>query len=412
MAVFGCVGRARAILWAAAILLSSPTAGLAASWAPDHIVVVVLENRSFSQVIGDPAMPYLNSLAKDGALMTQSYFGQIPYGRIPAGFTSTLPARPSQPNYLYLFSGHHQGVTPSWFRAPASPYLGDATNDAGGNKLPRPISNTGVGIANRPIPANWLPLATPNLGAALIFSGRSFATFSESLPYPRYDAPEDPDPKLDLYRRKHNPAINWIDMSARSARAAKREFGLPVEANLGFSRTRDPTTGESYRGFVVDAKGDKLDFGELPTVALVVPNEQHDLHSGDVVACEGWLRTNIKPYADWARTHNSLLIVTFDEDGSTDSSFGDPDATGIDRITTIIYGPVGRVIPGLYDERIDHLNVLSTMLDRYGLLDQFKRDFLRTQSGLETRQEYANLRPVKDVFGEGPRLAPLQMIGK
>src|ERR1700751_4455092 len=100
MAVFGCVGRARAILWAAAILLSLPTAGRAASWAPDHIVVVVLENKSFSQVIGDPAMPYLNSLAKDGALMTQSYFGQIPYGRIHSGFTSALPARPSQPNYL------------------------------------------------------------------------------------------------------------------------------------------------------------------------------------------------------------------------------------------------------------------------------------------------------------------------
>ena len=128
------------------------------------------------------------------------------------------------------------------------------------------------------------------------------------------------------------------------------------------------------------------------------------------MACDGWLRTNIKPYADWARAHDSLLIVTFDEDGSTNSSFGDPDATGLDRIATIIYGPVGRVIPGLYDERIDHLNVLSTILDRYGLLDQFKRDFLRTQSGLETRQEYANLRPVKDVFGEGPRLAPLPMI--
>jgi hypothetical protein len=55
--------------------------------------------------------------------------------------------------------------------------------------------------------------------------------------------------------------------------------------------------------------------------------------------------------------------------------------------------------------------VLSTILDRHGLLDQFKRDFLRAHTGLEARQEYANLRPIKDVFGEGPRLAPLPMVG-
>ena len=47
------------------------------------------------------------------------------------------------------------------------------------------------------------------------------------------------------------------------------------------------------------------------------------------------------------------------------------------------------------------------MLDRYGLLDQFKRDFLSAHTGREAKQEYANLRPIKDVFGEGPKLAPI-----
>jgi hypothetical protein len=410
MAAFGGIRRLLIILVGCAAFAAA-VPGFAASWAPEHIVIVVLENRSFSQVINDPGMPYLNSLARGGALMTQSYFAQLPYGTLPVGWSAPLPARPSQPNYLYLFSGHHQGVTPGWFRAPGSSYLGTASNEADGARLPGPIANIPVGIGNGLIPARLRPFTTPNLGAAIIASGRSFASFSESLPYPRYDAPGDPNPDQDLYRRKHNPAINWIDLTVRFVSPDRRKFVLPVEANLGFSNTRDPISGKSYRGFAVDPNGNRIAFDELPTVSLVIPNEQHDLHSGDSAGADAWLRSNIKPYADWARIHNSLLIVTFDEDGSTDSSHGEPDATGIDRIATIFFGAVGKVIPGLYDERIDHLNVLSTILDRYGLLDQFKRDFLSAHTGLEARQEYANLRPIKDVFGEGPKLAPIPKLG-
>src|SRR5450755_276640 len=39
----------------------------------DHVLVVVLENHGFSQVIGSASMPYLNSLATQHALAT-NYF--------------------------------------------------------------------------------------------------------------------------------------------------------------------------------------------------------------------------------------------------------------------------------------------------------------------------------------------------
>ena len=100
--------------------------------------------------------------------------------------------------------------------------------------------------------------------------------------------------------------------------------------------------------------------------------------------------------------------MTFDEDGSTDASRGNPYQTGIDPIVTLFYGPPGRVIPGKYDERIDHLNVLATVLDRYGLLDEFTRDFVQAHHGPEAENEAANLRPIRDVFGEGPKLAPIR----
>ena len=87
---------------------------------------------------------------------------------------------------------------------------------------------------------------------------------------------------------------------------------------------------------------------------------------------------------------------------------GTPYRTGIDPIVTLFHGPAGKVIPGTYDERIDHLNVLATVLDRYGLLEEFKRDFLQAHQGPEAENEAANLRPIRDVFGEGAKLAPIR----
>src|SRR5438445_12766885 len=62
---------------------------------PSHVVIVIEENHSFADIIGSPSAPYINSLAQQGALMTQSFAVE----------------HPSQPNYLDLFSGSNQGVT-------------------------------------------------------------------------------------------------------------------------------------------------------------------------------------------------------------------------------------------------------------------------------------------------------------
>jgi acid phosphatase len=62
---------------------------------PDHVVIVMEENHSYSEIIGSASAPYINSLADSGALFTKSY----------------AITHPSQPNYLDLFSGSNQGVT-------------------------------------------------------------------------------------------------------------------------------------------------------------------------------------------------------------------------------------------------------------------------------------------------------------
>ena len=72
-----------------------PRCLLSAVPTPAHVVVVVEENHSYDEVIGNSGAPYINSLATQGALFTNSYAIE----------------HPSQPNYLDLFSGSNQGVT-------------------------------------------------------------------------------------------------------------------------------------------------------------------------------------------------------------------------------------------------------------------------------------------------------------
>jgi hypothetical protein len=50
---------------------------------PSHVVVVIEENHSYSEIMGSSQAPYINTLASEGALFTHSYG----------------VAHPSEPNY-------------------------------------------------------------------------------------------------------------------------------------------------------------------------------------------------------------------------------------------------------------------------------------------------------------------------
>jgi phospholipase C len=97
------------------------------------------------------------------------------------------------------------------------------------------------------------------------------------------------------------------------------------------------------------------DFAQLPTVSFVIPNVAHSMHDGSVRDGDAWLKTRLGAYAQWAIAHNSLLIITFDED----------DRKAGNHIATIFYG--AHVRPEHYAEPITHYNVLSTILAMYGL---------------------------------------------
>jgi hypothetical protein len=97
------------------------------------------------------------------------------------------------------------------------------------------------------------------------------------------------------------------------------------------------------------------DYGTLPTVSFVVPNEDNDMHDGPIDAGDAWVREHLDGFVDWALANNSLFILTFDED----------DFSPQNHIPTLFVGSM--VEPGTYAQTIDHVDVLRTIEDMYGL---------------------------------------------
>jgi acid phosphatase len=156
---------------------------------------------------------------------------------------------------------------------------------------------------------------TANLATALIEAGFTFGGYSEDLP-----SVGSTKCSSGKYYRKHNPWVNFRN--------------VPKDANLPFTSW-------------------PVDFSQLPTLSFVIPNQSHDMHDGTVNQADTWLKENLDAYREWAMSHNSLLIVTWDEGDSGN------------HIPTIFIGEMVR--PGPYEDRIDHFDVLRTLADMYGL---------------------------------------------
>jgi hypothetical protein len=238
---------------------------------PDHIVIVIEENHSYSEIMGSAHAPYITSLSKD------------PYS---ANFINSFATtHPSQPNYLELFSGSNQGVT------------------------------------DNSHPAN-APFTTVNLAGELIAAAKSYCTYAEGLPQMGYN--EDIN---QGYVRKHNPSANWIGNSANQ---------IPA------------TTNQPLSSF-------PQDYSILPTVSIVIPNDNNNMHDGSIGSADEWLKDHLNNYVQWAKKHNSLFILTFDED---DNYHGN-------HIVTIFTGAM--VKSGQYSEQINHFNLLRTIEEMYHL---------------------------------------------
>ncbi|MEU3844258.1 alkaline phosphatase family protein [Streptomyces sp. NPDC028635] len=160
--------------------------------------------------------------------------------------------------------------------------------------------------------------SAPNLASELLGAGKTWASYNETLP-----SQGSTTCSSGSYARKHNP---WFGFSNVPTSSAKTFAQFPT------------------------------DYSTLPDVSFVVPNLCSDMHDCSVSTGDTWLKNNLGAYATWAKTHNSLLVVTFDEDNKLSGN----------RIPTVLYGQP--VTPGSSSSTTyNHYNLLRTLEDLKGL---------------------------------------------
>jgi hypothetical protein len=140
----------------------------------DHVVLVVEENHNFSEVIGNSAMPYFNSLASKYGLATQ-YYGD---------------GHPSMPNYLMLTTGQMESFDDNF-----SGTIGD-----------------------------------DNIVRELVKAGKTWKAYEESIPSKGYLGGDAPP-----YVRRHDPFSLLSDVQKDSSQAANivpfSQFGSDLANN-------------------------------------------------------------------------------------------------------------------------------------------------------------------------------------
>lgn len=127
-----------------------------------HIFVIMMENTSYTSLIGNPNAPFINSTAKSYGLAT-NYFGVT---------------HPSQPNYIAATSGSTNGIS---------------------DDLDHTIN-------------------VPNIVDQIEASGRSWKAYMQS--YSLCTSLTQSTCGNQLYERKHNPFISYQDIQSDPARVA------------------------------------------------------------------------------------------------------------------------------------------------------------------------------------------------
>jgi hypothetical protein len=335
----------------------------------------MVENKDFSEIVGNAAnAPFINNQLINGGLLYNN---------------SHAIEHPSQPNYLDFFSGSNQGANSSNYTANnpynlpalAAKYAAQAsalsafcaTNTCSATTLGQlaqlqgaaaqlagAAAKYGTSVTGDAFPsvANFngiatTPFTTANLASELAGQGRSFVEFSDGLAAAgaadvngnaNLGVINNPaDPYSVGYAHRHDPVADWMSATPTGNQLAN--------------------TSEQDFGNFTALSGD---FSQLPTVSFIVPSTIHDMHDGTSVSAEiqngdSWLANNLASYLEWAKTNNSLLILTSDEN--------DFPTNGIDasnQILTVVNGDPSLFQAGVSGQYIDHFNLLRTVEDMYG----------------------------------------------
>jgi hypothetical protein len=274
-----------------------------------HVFLVVEENQSFDDVIGNPDMPYLNYLAAHGGLARQYYAN----------------THPSINNYFYLTSGHRGTSLPGFS---ADVFRGTVVGD--------------------------------NIASLITRHGKSWKAYAEDLPSVGYVGDN-----RGLYAKRHNPFAYYASvLEDRTAEGRpQREQIIPFQQfTEDWKGGRLPEYSFIIPNLIHDAHNNPR------TGKGSACRDPESLRAAD-----RWLEQNLKPVLETESFRkDSLLIVVFDEacdrGNKADDHFNPQQSKGGGgRIPVVL---VGAGIPAegcVSDTVFHHESVLKLSLRALGI---------------------------------------------
>src|SRR5215472_4600424 len=291
-----------------------------------HIVEIMMENTSFSTIIGNSLAPNINALASKFGLATD-YFGVT---------------HPSEPNYVANVGGSFFGIQDD-NQFYCTPAMASTDPTCAGTTVNHTIS-------------------APNIASQLTARGKTWKGYFQNLPPipssgvvmtgPNANGPyafKWPSNVDALYASKHNPFVNFT------------------------------TTQNDLANMVPDTQlFTDLATGRLPNFSYVVPDQCHDMHgigacgdenelisTGDTYV--GQLVSAIMHSEVWSDGRNAI-VITWDEDDFSDIGQPGTGCCGADP-------GGGHVVTIVITNRSHHHVVDSTPSNHYSLLLSLEHAF-------------------------------------
>jgi hypothetical protein len=351
----------------------------------DHVLLIIMENQTNTDILGNPNAPFINAYAQVANQAT-NYFAV---------------GHPSAPNYLELVGGSNFGVAddfwPNWVNTGC---IDNSPGSTGCVNAVTPIAVAGIDnavvatatkstdcngqvtLTGAPVPNNCALRNYParfftpkSIADQLVAKHKSWKTYQESLPSVApgvfgitYSdgafsnlspvAVFGPGPIQKLYAVKHDPFAYFQNI----------ELGENDELSLA-----QVTDFDGPDGLWADLQSRE----EWPNFAFIVPNQCHDMHgfvSGGTPICSAStlaesaflisegdaevakLVNGIKATEAWARGRNAIVLVWDENDFSNAAN----------RVVMLVetnYASNGRKSNHPYD----HFSLLRTLQAGFGL---------------------------------------------
>lgn len=354
----------------------------------DHVFVIIMENQTDTDIVGNTNAPFINSY-RNVANEATNYFAV---------------GHPSAPNYLEIVGGSNFGVSndywPKWVNggcvdnSPGSTGCVNAVTPIAVAGLDNPVVQTAtnssqcngqVTVTGTPVPMNCALYNYPattftpkSIADQLVANKQTWKTYQESLPsvVPGVDginysdgefsnlSPVEvfgPGPIQKLYAVKHNPFVYF------------KNIQLGTVQGLSFQQIQD---FDGPSGLWAD-----LQSGNAPNFAFIVPNQCHDMHgfvsggtpicssgnSGTTPAEAGFLMqqgdaevsklvNGIKASQAWQKGRNAIIVV-WDENDYSNA------ANRVVMLVETSYATNGQKSATAYD----HFSLLRTLEAGFGL---------------------------------------------